>query len=66
MNNFNKDDLGGTILLAAMFVATATALFISDDVEAKLINVTAVTTPATGVTTPALSETLVLTATRLK
>lgn len=57
-NTFNKDNIGSTILLAALFLTIVAALFSAN--TAKAANVVDVAKPATQV------ETIVVTATRLK
>ncbi len=71
-NTINKDNAGSTVLLAAMILTIASALFISVTAEAKANNVlAAAVTSKTVAAAPATSnktttDTLVITATRLK
>lgn len=64
----NKDSTGGTILLGAMILGIGTALFSGMNVQAQAVNT--LTTKATGVlqtnSNKILSDSLIITATRLK
>ncbi len=68
-SQISKDNVGSTVLLAAMIITIATAMFSSRSVEAKEVSVTAPKAQATATAkaTPRVQvETLVVTATRLK
>lgn len=64
----NKDNTGSTILLAAMILSIGAALFSGMNVQAQAVNVIAptATTAAQTNSTPTVSDSLIVTATRLK